>query len=151
MKGEALDEYLVRTISDIEEIEKAPVTQRIQARNTYEMLRLGGSIDPDKVAIHYMAFPRAGIGSRSYEKAVAVWCAADPQMAMTEAKLGGEPEPDQCDNPVAKQYQAGVELGVTGTPALLTASGQLIPGYVPPEKLRERLDQMAAAETEPTE
>ena len=103
------------------------------------------------IAIHYMAFPRAGIGSRSYEKAVAVWCAADPQMAMTEAKLGGEPEPDQCDNPVAKQYQAGVELGVTGTPALLTASGQLIPGYVPPEKLRERLDQMAAAETEPTE
>jgi protein-disulfide isomerase len=33
---------------------------------------------------------------------------------------------------------------VTGTPALLTASGQLIPGYVPPEQLRQRLDQMAA-------
>jgi hypothetical protein len=26
----------------------------------------------------------------------------------------------------------------------LTADGQMIPGYVPPEKLRERLDQMAA-------
>jgi thiol:disulfide interchange protein DsbC len=103
------------------------------------------------IAIHYMAFPRAGVGSRSYEKAVAVWCADDQQGAMTEAKLGAEPDPDQCDNPVAKQYQAGVELGVTGTPALITSSGQLIPGYVPPDKLRERLDLMAEAEAAETE
>ena len=98
------------------------------------------------IAINYMSFPRAGIGSRSYEKAVAVWCADDQQDAMTQAKLGSEPDPDQCDNPVAEQYQLGIELGVTGTPALLTSNGQLIPGYVPPEKLRARLDQMAAAE-----
>lgn len=98
------------------------------------------------IAINYMSFPRAGIGSRSYEKAVAVWCADDQQDAMTQAKLGSEPDPDQCENPVAEQYQLGMELGVTGTPALLTSSGQLIPGYVPPEKLRARLDQMAAAE-----
>ena len=98
------------------------------------------------IAIHYMAFPRAGIGSRSYEKAVSVWCADDPQAAMTEAKLGSEPDPEQCENPVAKQYQVGIELGVTGTPALITSSGQLIPGYVPPDKLRERLDTMSAAE-----
>jgi len=97
------------------------------------------------IAIHYMAFPRAGIGSRSYEKAVAVWCADDPQDALTQAKLGSEPDPDQCENPVADQYQAGIELGVTGTPALLTSTGQLIPGYVPPEQLRERLDAMASA------
>jgi thiol:disulfide interchange protein DsbC len=32
---------------------------------------------------------------------------------------------------------------VTGTPSLLTADGQMIPGYVPPEQLRARLDQMA--------
>ena len=64
---------------------------------------------------------------------------------MTQAKLGGEPDPEQCDNPVAEQYQMGIELGVTGTPALLTSSGQLIPGYVPPEQLRARLDKMASA------
>ena len=97
------------------------------------------------IAINYMWFPRAGIGSRSYEKAVAVWCASDQQTALTEAKLGSEPDPDQCDNPVAEQYQLGIELGVTGTPALLTANGQLIPGYVPPDKLRERLDMLTAA------
>jgi thiol:disulfide interchange protein DsbC len=97
------------------------------------------------IAIHYMAFPRAGIGSRSYEKFVAVWCADDQQEAMTQAKLGSEPDPDQCENPIAEQYQLGMALGVTGTPALLTADGTLIPGYVPPEQLRERLDKMASA------
>ncbi len=96
------------------------------------------------IAIHYMAFPRAGIGSHSYEKAVSVWCADDQLDAMTQAKLGAEPDPLQCENPIAEQYQLGVALGVTGTPALLTADGTLIPGYVPPEQLRERLDKMAA-------
>jgi thiol:disulfide interchange protein DsbC len=99
------------------------------------------------IAIHYMAFPRAGIGSRSYEKAVSVWCAADQQAALTLAKQGADPDPESCDNPVAEQYQLGVAMGVTGTPALLMNDGTLIPGYVPPEQLRERLDKMAKADT----
>jgi thiol:disulfide interchange protein DsbC len=98
----------------------------------------------DGIAINYMAFPRAGIGSRSYEKFVSVWCADDQQSALTLAKAGADPDPEQCDNPVAEQYQYGVELGVTGTPALLTADGDLIPGYVPPDQLKERLERMAA-------
>ena len=97
------------------------------------------------IAIHYMSFPRAGIGSQSYEKAVSVWCAADPREAMTKAKLGDELVKQQCENPVADQYQLGLDLGVTGTPALLTPDGNLIPGYVPPDKLRERLESMAAS------
>jgi thiol:disulfide interchange protein DsbC len=97
------------------------------------------------IAINYMAFPRAGIGSQSYDKAVSVWCAEDQQAAMTKAKSGADPDPMQCDNPIAEQYQLGQQLGVTGTPALLTADGRLIPGYVPPDQLRARLDQMAAS------
>lgn len=97
------------------------------------------------IAIHYMAFPRAGIGSESYDKFVSVWCADDQQAAMTAAKTGTDPEPRQCENPIAEQYQLGIALGVTGTPALMTADGQLIPGYVPPADLRKRLDGMSAA------
>lgn len=99
------------------------------------------------IAIHYMAFPRAGVGSHSFDKAVSVWCASDQRSAMTQAKLGAEPDPAQCDNPIEEQYQLGMNLGVTGTPSLLTADGQMIPGYVPPEQLRARLDQMAVAGT----
>jgi thiol:disulfide interchange protein DsbC len=95
------------------------------------------------IAIHYMAFPRAGIGSHSYEKAVSVWCAADQQTALTLAKQGAEPDPEHCENPIADQYQLGIALGVTGTPAMLTSDGTLIPGYMAPEKLRARLDEMA--------
>ncbi|MDX1555791.1 MAG: DsbC family protein [Xanthomonadales bacterium] len=99
------------------------------------------------IGIRYMSFPRAGIGSNSYNKYVSVWCADDQKAALTDAKAGADPEPLQCDNPVAEQYQLGVAMGVTGTPALLMNDGQLIPGYVPPDKLKERLDQMSGVET----
>lgn len=99
------------------------------------------------IGIRYMSFPRAGIGSNSYNKYVSVWCADDQRDALTLAKQGTDPEPLQCENPVAEQYQLGVALGVTGTPALLMNDGQLIPGYVPPDKLKQRLDQMAAVST----
>ena len=96
------------------------------------------------IAIHYLAFPRAGIGSASYDKYVSVWCADDQQAAMTLAKNGGENESASCPNPIAEQYDLGRELGVTGTPAIVTTDGMLIPGYVPPAQLRQRLEAMAA-------
>lgn len=98
------------------------------------------------IAIHYMAFPRAGIGSEAYDKFVSVWCAADQKGAMTLAKNGMDPEPMSCKNPIAEQYELGREIGVTGTPALVTADGTLIPGYMPPADLLARL---AALEGQP--
>lgn len=97
------------------------------------------------IAINYMAFPRAGIGSDSYDKFVSVWCSADQQGAMTLAKNGTDPLPQKCPNPIADQYELGREVGVTGTPALLTSDGTLIPGYMPPEQLRQRLDSLEVA------
>ncbi len=91
------------------------------------------------IAIHYLAFPRAGLSSHSYDKFVSVWCADDQQTALTLAKSGDEPEPMQCDNPIGEQYELGRTLGVTGTPALVTKNGMLIPGYMPPEQLKKRL------------
>lgn len=96
------------------------------------------------IAIHYMAFPRAGVGSESYDKFVSVWCADDQQTAMTLAKNGDDPEPQKCPNPIADQYELGREVGVTGTPALLTNDGTLIPGYMPPAQLRQRLESLEA-------
>ncbi|MGD8384908.1 MAG: thioredoxin fold domain-containing protein [Lysobacterales bacterium] len=97
------------------------------------------------IAIHYVAFPRAGIGSPSYDKFVSVWCADDQKTALTLAKKGQDPKPLKCPNPIADQYQLGREIGVTGTPALVTPNGSLIPGYMPPAQLRQRLDAMNAA------
>lgn len=96
------------------------------------------------IAIHYLAFPRAGIGSHSFDKYVSVWCADDQQEALTMAKAGTDPEPQQCDNPITSQYELGREIGVSGTPALLTSDGTLIPGYMPPETLKARLEAIKA-------
>ena len=97
------------------------------------------------IAIHYMAFPRAGIGSDSYDKFVSVWCSDDQKEALTLAKNGTDPIPQKCPNPIADQYELGREVGVTGTPAIVTSDGTLIPGYMPPEQLRQRLDSIEAS------
>lgn len=99
------------------------------------------------IAVHYLFFPRAGTGSHSYDKAVSVWCAEDQQSALTAAKNGEEPEPLTCDNPVRAQFQLGQQVGVQGTPAIVTEDGDMLPGYLPPQVLVQRLDEMAGADS----
>ena len=93
------------------------------------------------VEVRYMAFPLAGIGSNSYQKSVNVWCAEDRNKAMTMAKNNQKVASANCENPVAQHYQSGQKMGVTGTPAILLSSGQLLPGYLPPKKLLQTLEQ----------
>ncbi len=93
------------------------------------------------ITVRYMAFPRAGINSPSYDKAVSVWCAKDRNKAMDVAKSGKNPEPATCDAPVKEHYAMGQMLGVTGTPALVLQDGTLMPGYLPPQQLSMALDK----------
>jgi thiol:disulfide interchange protein DsbC len=94
------------------------------------------------IAIEYLFFPRAGVGSESFQKAVNVWCANDRRDAMTKAKAGQTLEQKTCDNPVATDYQLGQKLGITGTPALIAEDGTLLPGYMPADQLLMRLDAL---------
>ena len=93
------------------------------------------------VAVRYLAFPRAGVDSESFRDMESVWCAADPNEAMTLAKGGRPVKPAQCDNPVQRQYELGQTLGVRGTPAIYLENGQEMPGYVPPDDLLQALQQ----------
>ncbi len=93
------------------------------------------------IEIRYLAFPRAGVGSKTYNEMVSIWCADDRQQAMTLAKSGGQVPAKICDNPVATQYSLGQDFGVNGTPALVMEDGSLMPGYVPAEKLASYLTQ----------
>ena len=93
------------------------------------------------IAIRYVAYPRAGIPSPSYDKTVSVWCSDDPHQAIGDAKFG-RPVPERtCDNPVSAHFAAGREIGVRGTPAMLLESGDLLAGYVPPDELLLHLDE----------
>ncbi len=95
------------------------------------------------ISVRYMAFPRAGIDSDSYDKAEQVWCSKDRKQAMTEAKQGKDLKVATCDTPVKAQYELGQSIGVEGTPAIFLENGQLIPGYVPPARLKQILDQQS--------
>ena len=41
--------------------------------------------------------------------------------------------------PVAAQYALGKSLGIRGTPAIVTSTGQMIPGYKPADELEQLL------------
>jgi thiol:disulfide interchange protein DsbC len=87
------------------------------------------------IKVRYLAFPRSGPGSDSFDKAVSVWCATDKQTALTRAKAGEEVEKKRCDSPVKAQYELGKRMGITGTPTILLEDGTLRPGYIPAPRL----------------
>ncbi len=95
------------------------------------------------ITFRYLAYPRAGVNSESYYKAVSVWCADDRREAMTRAKQGEKLPRADCANPVETHMAAAHAVGVTGTPTLVLENGQVIPGYVEPKRLLELLDKGA--------
>ena len=49
-----------------------------------------------------------------------------------------------CSNPVTMDYDLGRRVGLDGTPAIYTAEGRQVGGYLDPASLRARLDELAA-------
>lgn len=94
------------------------------------------------IGISYLFFPRSGLDTPSSQKAVSAWCADDRKKALDKALNGAELPQLQCDNPVAEHYNAGIAVGVTGTPALVLEDGTMIPGLVSPQQLKQRLDRI---------
>jgi len=93
------------------------------------------------IQIRYLFFPRAGRDSESFKKAVSVWCSEDRRAALTKAKQGDTLPPADCANPIAEQLALGERLGVRGTPALVLENGELLPGYLPPARLKATLQE----------
>jgi thiol:disulfide interchange protein DsbC len=101
------------------------------------------------IEVEYMAFPRAGLGSADYRKMVSVWCADDRKKALTDAKNDRAVPSRTCKTPVDMQYNAGLRMGLEGTPMLLTTDGQFLGGYLPPDALKQRLEQLDAERAQP--
>lgn len=95
------------------------------------------------IAVEYMAFPRMGLGTKDSKSMVSVWCSANRQQALTDAKAGKAVADKDCKNPVETEFNLGQKLGISGTPAVFTASGNQIGGYLPPAQMRAVLDQLA--------
>jgi len=82
------------------------------------------------VEVRYLAYPRAGIGSEPYRQLATAWCADNKQETLTILKSRQSVPENVCaGNPVAAQYLLGQKMGVRGTPAIITETGKMIPGY----------------------
>ncbi len=91
------------------------------------------------IEVRYLAYPRAGLGTPTASKIVSAWCASNPNDALTTLKNGKNIPTADCENPVANQYALGQTVGVTGTPAIVTEDGRLLPGYMPAAALAEAI------------
>ena len=95
------------------------------------------------IEVHYLFYPRTGPDTDSWFKADMVWCAGAEarNSALTLAKLGGQIPDEACDSsPVSDHYALGQLVGVRGTPAMFSESGEQLGGYLPPAELLERLN-----------
>ena len=82
------------------------------------------------VEVRYLAYPRAGVDSPGFKQLASAWCADNPQDTLTRLKNKQQVPENVCKgNPIASQYALGQEMGVRGTPAIITESGEMIPGY----------------------
>ncbi|MDH3977872.1 MAG: DsbC family protein [Gammaproteobacteria bacterium] len=94
------------------------------------------------IEVRYMFYPRSGPETVSWFKAENVWCADDRNEALTAAKSGVEVAADDCEStPISEHYNLGRSLGIRGTPAIVTESGKLIPGYAAPNELLGYLEE----------
>ena len=91
------------------------------------------------VEVRYLAYPRSGVGSPSYDKLVTAWCSSNRGEAITRLKRGEDLPPKTCDNPVAKEYELGRLAGLQGTPAIVLEDGRMLPGYMSADELGEVL------------
>lgn len=91
------------------------------------------------VEVRYYLYPRAGINSHSAQVLESVWCSDDPREAMNKAKSGYKIAMRSCDNPIEKHMALAEDLGLRGTPFIITDGGQKLGGYAPAKQLFDKV------------
>ena len=94
------------------------------------------------ITVRYLAFPRGGMNETARQME-AIWTSKDPVFALNEAEKGNLPKELKTPNIVKRHYDLGVQLGVQGTPSIVTSTGELIGGYLKPKDLLAALKESA--------
>jgi len=99
------------------------------------------------IRVRYMFFPRTGPGTESWKKAEVVWCSSNRNEALTRAKAGATLDMNKIctPTPVKREYELGENIGVRGTPAIITENGDYISGYMAPRELLDQLKEFQVA------
>jgi thiol:disulfide interchange protein DsbC len=96
----------------------------------------------DDVTIYTFLYPV--LSQDSHDKSRAVWCSADKSKAWNELMLNNTvPAAARCDTPIEKILEFGRKYRITGTPTLVFANGERVPGAIPAERIEKLLAQNA--------
>lgn len=131
--GEMLNLKAPYTIDYVAEDEKAVIFVFTDVNCGYCRLfhKQIDSITASGITVRYIPYPV--ISEKSPKQMQAVWCAADPQKALTDAKLLGViPEmADDCPEVlITKGRDLGSDMGVRGTPAVYNNEAKQIGSYM---------------------
>jgi thiol:disulfide interchange protein DsbC len=92
----------------------------------------------DNVTVYTFLYPV--LGPDSTAKAKSIWCAKDSAGAWRDYMMHNTiSHGAECADPVARNIALGQKLRIRGTPAILFASGERMPGFAPMEKIEEKL------------
>lgn len=93
------------------------------------------------ITVEYLAFPRAGVGSKSQKDMQKVWCNENKTVALTQAKVKQQLPKASCEgSQTVEQFLLGRDIGINATPTLILSDGELLPGYVKPKELLQYLE-----------
>ena len=80
-------------------------------------------------------------------KSVTVWCSKDRNASFTAATNGATLPEQTCENPIGDIIKFAESAGVSGTPAVIADDGSMLGGYVAPDQLAKRLDDLDKPKT----
>jgi thiol:disulfide interchange protein DsbC len=97
----------------------------------------------DNVTVYTFLYPI--LGEDSLRKSKQIWCAADRAKAWTEWMVEGKAPAgkESCDTTaVSKSFEFGRSHSIDGTPTLIFADGERIPGAVPLAQIENKLNSI---------
>jgi thiol:disulfide interchange protein DsbC len=102
-------------------------------------------LEPELAALDNITVYTFLVPFQGQDKPIAVWCAADRELAWQRLMLQGDASllkaSASCEHPVDRNLALAHRLGVQGTPTLIWANGSRTEGYVERAVLEARLNQ----------
>lgn len=97
----------------------------------------------DNATVYIFLYPI--LSEDSVRKSKQIWCASDRAKAWNDWMVDGKvpPAKDSCDTTaVTKNQEFGRKLNITGTPTMFFGNGERVPGFMPVERIEEKMAQI---------